>query len=112
MASWATGCATAGFCGTTAADTASGLQKVEVSIRRDSNGLYWNGSFSSAAQVFNLATGTSGHRGLTYFENDDRLRSTRQVYGDFVESTGDLGGSAFLGGVASARAFDLARAGE
>lgn len=56
---------------------------------------------------FNLATGNSAHRGLTYLENDDRLRSVRQVYGDFVETTGDLGGSAFLGGVASARAFDL-----
>src|SRR5207244_2558997 len=60
-ATWATGCTpTPGLCGTTAADNASGLQKVEISIRRDSNGLYWNsGSFSSAAQVFQLATGTT-----------------------------------------------------
>jgi outer membrane usher protein len=56
---------------------------------------------------FNFASGSSAHRGLTYFENDDRLRSVRQVYGDFVESTGDLGGSTFLGGAASSRAFDL-----
>src|SRR5205085_1168253 len=57
---WASGCSpTAGFCGTTPADNASGLQKVEISIRRDSTGLYWNGAFASAAQVFQLATGTT-----------------------------------------------------
>lgn len=56
---------------------------------------------------FNFATGASAHRGLTYLESDDRIRSVRQVYGDFVESTGDLGGSTFLGGVASSRAFEL-----
>ncbi|HET9393303.1 MAG TPA: fimbria/pilus outer membrane usher protein [Candidatus Rubrimentiphilum sp.] len=71
---------------------------LETGINRGSHVLY---------DSFNFATGASAHRGLTYFENDDRLRSVRQVYGDFVESTGDLGGSTFIGGIASARAFDL-----
>ena len=48
-ATWATGCATAGFCGTTAADTGSGLQKLEISIRRDSNGLYWKATAQNEA---------------------------------------------------------------
>src|SRR5437588_29480 len=57
---WAAGCASAGFCGTTVVDGVSGLQLVEISIRRDSTGLYWNsGAFGSAAQVFQPATGTT-----------------------------------------------------
>ena len=67
----------------------------------------WGVGTHTLYDSFNFATGSSAHRGLTYFENDDRLRAVRQVYGDFVESTGDLGGSTFLGGVASSRAFDL-----
>ena len=39
---------------------ASGVQKVEVSIRRNSDGSYWDGSaFSSTTEVFNLASGTT-----------------------------------------------------
>src|SRR5205823_4643502 len=42
--SWGSGRSpTPGFCGTTAADAGSGLQLVEIAIRRDSTGLYWNG---------------------------------------------------------------------
>ncbi len=46
----------------TASDTGgvspSGVQKVEVSIKRNSDNLYWNGSsFASATEVFNLPTG-------------------------------------------------------
>src|SRR5207249_4032191 len=60
---WATGCApNAGVCGT-ASDpgaSASGVQKVEVSIKRNSDGVYWNGSaFSGTTEAFNAATGTT-----------------------------------------------------
>ncbi|HET6656454.1 MAG TPA: Ig-like domain-containing protein [Gaiellaceae bacterium] len=55
---WDAGCATVGFCGTYS-DATSGVQKVEISIRRGS-GNYWNGSaFASAGEVWNLA-GLSG----------------------------------------------------
>src|SRR5206468_3210594 len=41
-----------------ASDAGSGVQKVEVSIKRNSDNLYWNvSSFSSASEVFNLASG-------------------------------------------------------
>ena len=57
-AAWNAGCATPGVCGT-ASDLVSGLQKVELSIRRGS-GSYWNGSaFASASEVFLAATGTA-----------------------------------------------------
>ena len=57
-AGWATGCASAGICGT-ASDNDSSIQKVEVSIRQGA-GNYWNGaSFSSGTEVWNLATGTT-----------------------------------------------------
>jgi uncharacterized protein DUF4082/Big-like domain-containing protein len=57
-ASWTAGCASPGFCGT-ASDTGSGLQKVELSIRRGT-GNYWNGtSFASANEVWVGATGTA-----------------------------------------------------
>jgi hypothetical protein len=56
--SWNAGCASPGICGT-AADAASGVAKVEISIRRGS-GNYWNGtSFSSTTEVFLTATGTT-----------------------------------------------------
>jgi hypothetical protein len=46
-------------CGT-AADAASGVAGVEVSIRRDADGRYWDGSaFASSIEVFNAATGTT-----------------------------------------------------
>jgi hypothetical protein len=55
---WNAGCAATGFCGT-ASDGASGVQKVELSIRQGT-GNYWNGSaFSSASEVFVTAAGTS-----------------------------------------------------
>ncbi len=56
-ASWATGCASAGFCGSAVDNSGTGLQKVELAIRQGS-GNYWNGSgFSSASPVFAPATG-------------------------------------------------------
>src|SRR5205814_4743583 len=46
-ASWAAGCPTPGLCGT-ATDALSSVQKVELSIKQESTGNYWNGaSFSS-----------------------------------------------------------------
>jgi hypothetical protein len=59
-AAWDAGCSSS-ICGTASDTGGSGLQEVEVSIRRAS-GNYWNGStsmFDSASQVWNLATGTS-----------------------------------------------------
>jgi LmbE family N-acetylglucosaminyl deacetylase len=57
-ASWNAGCPSAGICGT-ATDAGSGVQKVELSIRRGS-GNYWNGtSFGSATEVFRAASGTT-----------------------------------------------------
>jgi chitinase len=55
---WDAGCV-ATTCGTASDAGGSGLQKVELSIRRGS-GNYWNGSaFASVSQVWNLATGTT-----------------------------------------------------
>ena len=58
-AGWNAGC-TSSICGTAADSGGSGLQKVEVSIRRGS-GNYWDGvsSFSSGSQVWNLVTGAA-----------------------------------------------------
>jgi hypothetical protein len=58
VAGWNGGCSSA-ICGTAADTGGSALQSVRVSIQRGS-GNYWNGaSFSSAAQVWNLASGTA-----------------------------------------------------
>ncbi len=58
---WSTGCATAGLCGTVA-DAGSGLQLVDLSFRRSSGGLYWNGSsFASTTEVFNPVSVSSGN---------------------------------------------------
>jgi hypothetical protein len=55
---WNAGCVGT-ICGTASDTGGSNLQKVEVSIRRGSAN-YWNGSaFSSASQVWNVASGTS-----------------------------------------------------
>ncbi len=57
-ATWNAGCAVSGVCGT-ASDATSGVKRVEVSIRRGST-TYWNGtSFSSTAEIFLPATGTT-----------------------------------------------------
>ena len=57
-ATWNAGCSSPGICGT-ASDATSGVQRVEVSIRRGTN-VYWNGtSFSSSTEIFFPATGTS-----------------------------------------------------
>ena len=43
-----------------ASDADSGLQKVEVSIKRNSDNKYWDGSgFNSSTEVFDLASGTT-----------------------------------------------------
>jgi hypothetical protein len=57
-AGWAAGCATAGFCGS-ASDGGSGLQNVELSLKRVSTARWWNGtSFGSTTEVWRAATGT------------------------------------------------------
>ena len=59
-AAWNAGCGTAGFCGTYS-DATSGVQAVEISIRRGT-GNYWNGtSFGSASEVFQTASLSAGN---------------------------------------------------
>jgi hypothetical protein len=83
-ARWAAGCNPDGLCGTVS-DAGSGPNTVEVSVRRSSTGLYWNGtSFASSTEVFRPATrsGTSWTMGLAFgsFPGDGtytaRARST------------------------------------
>ena len=58
-AAWNSGCGTIGLCGTYS-DATSGVQAVEISIRRGS-GNYWNGtSFASASEVFQTASLSAG----------------------------------------------------
>ena len=53
------GCSASTICGAASDGAGSGVNKIELSIRQGS-GNYWNGSsFSSASQVFNLASGTT-----------------------------------------------------
>jgi hypothetical protein len=61
-AGWNAGCSPSGICGT-ASDSQSGVQRVELSIRRLSNGRYWNGTgFTPTAETWVLATGTTSWR--------------------------------------------------
>jgi LmbE family N-acetylglucosaminyl deacetylase len=58
-ARWNAGCATNGICGT-ASDSGTGVQKVEISLRRLSNNRYWNGTgFNSTTELWFSATGTT-----------------------------------------------------
>ena len=54
VAGWNAGCPTSGLCGTYGDGPAgSGVDTVQVSIRRDSTGLYWNGaSFSAGSETW------------------------------------------------------------
>jgi hypothetical protein len=57
---WATACSPAGICGT--ATDKNGVASVQVAVRRNATGLYWNGSaFASAAAAYQAAalSGTS-----------------------------------------------------
>jgi hypothetical protein len=59
LAGWNAGCSPSGSCGT-GSDGGSGLDRVEVSLRRDATGEYWNGTdFSSATEVWNASAGTT-----------------------------------------------------
>ena len=62
VAGWNAGCATSGLCGTYGdGPVGSGVDTVEVSIRRDSTGLYWNGaSFSAGSETWANAALASG----------------------------------------------------
>ena len=57
-AAWNAGCPTAGLCGT-ATDAGSGIASVAVSIQRQNNNQYWNGTGWQAASVTLPATGTT-----------------------------------------------------
>jgi hypothetical protein len=60
VAGWSAGCTVPGFCGS-AADPGSGLDSVEYSLRRSSNGLYWNGTaFAASTETFVAASFASG----------------------------------------------------
>jgi large repetitive protein len=85
-AGWNAGCGTNGFCGTYS-DSGSGVQKVEISIRRNT-GNYWNaGSFSSGSEVWNTTSLSAGNWSYTFpassFPADDtytiRVRATDNV---------------------------------
>ncbi|HEX6131802.1 MAG TPA: Ig-like domain-containing protein, partial [Actinomycetota bacterium] len=84
LSSWAAGCATAGFCGTVTDNSGTGIDVVEVSIRRAA-GNYWNGSaFGSASELFFPATVSGGDWSFAFpagdFPADDdytvRVRAT------------------------------------
>jgi len=58
-ASWTAGCAPAGICGT-ASDDGTGVQRVEVSIRRVSTNRWWTGTgYTSTTERWFVATGTT-----------------------------------------------------
>ena len=87
-AGWNSGCGTNGFCGTyTDGANGSGVQKVEISIRRNT-GNYWNGSsFGSGSEVWNTTSLSGGNWSYTFpassFPADDtytiRVRATDNV---------------------------------
>jgi hypothetical protein len=56
---WSTGCASVtGLCGT--ASDVDGVSAVQVSIRQESTGKYWNGSsFASSGEAYNAGVGTT-----------------------------------------------------
>ena len=61
---WNAGCSPSGICGT-ASDAGSGLDRVDVSIQRSSDSLYWNGSsFASASEDWQNAGGASWNLGF------------------------------------------------
>ena len=61
---WNAGCSPSGSCGT-AFDAGSGLDRVEVSIQRSSDSLYWNGSsFASASEDWQNVGGASWNLGF------------------------------------------------
>ena len=54
-ASWNAGCSPAGYCG--GASDSAGVAQVQLSIKRNSDGTFWNGSsFSGSSQTFVNAT--------------------------------------------------------
>jgi hypothetical protein len=56
---WDGGCAAPGICGTATDNSGEGLDKVEVSIRRDTDNAYWNGTEFEGSEQFHLADGTT-----------------------------------------------------
>jgi hypothetical protein len=81
-AGWDAGCAgSGGFCGT-ASDPASGVAQVHVSVKRSSDGTYWNGSaWSGTTENPNTATGTTAWSyALPHANLTDGLTYTVHVY--------------------------------
>ena len=59
-AQWNAGCSTPGLCGTAADTGGSGVASVQLSVERNSDGDYWNGtSFVSGPETYLGATGTT-----------------------------------------------------
>ncbi|MEK6275346.1 MAG: Ig-like domain-containing protein [Actinomycetota bacterium] len=56
---WNAGCASAGFCGTASDASGSGVQTVEISIRRGAGNYYNGSSFSSGSELYLSASGTT-----------------------------------------------------
>ena len=89
VAGWNAGCATSGLCGTYGdGSVGSGVDTVEVSIQRDSTGLYWNGaSFSAGSETWANAGLVSGDWSRAFpasnFPADDtytvRVRATDEA---------------------------------
>ena len=66
---WNAGCGTIGLCGTYS-DATSGVQKVEISIRRGT-GNYWDGaSFGSASEVWNTTSLSGGSWSFAFATTD------------------------------------------
>ena len=60
-AGWNAGCATSGLCGTQS-DSGSGIAQVEVSLKRVSTDLYWDGdSFDAGGETYFTATLAGGN---------------------------------------------------
>ena len=110
VAGWDAGCATSGLCGTYSDGSGSGVDQLQVSIRRVSTGLYWSGAaFSSASEVLlnaGLSAGSwtrafpassfpaDGDYTISVFATDDvgnaETPSTRTFHVDATDPTGSL----------------------
>ncbi|MDQ2982974.1 MAG: Ig-like domain-containing protein, partial [Actinomycetota bacterium] len=89
-ASFNAGCAIAGFCGA-ASDVGSGVQTVQISIKRDSNGSYWNGSaFSGAAENFRIAAFAAGNWSLAFAAANFPADGSYTVHVRAIDTAGNV----------------------
>jgi hypothetical protein len=99
-AGWNAGCATSVLCGTYTDGSGSGVQTVEVSIRRGS-GNYWDGSgFDSGTEVWNAAALSAGDWSYALDAVDFPADGSYTVR---VRATDDVGNAE----TPSSRTFDL-----